>query len=368
MNDPQSPRVLHNFRRSASAAAIALLASVAAAQSVTVPNAAGSREGNSRATAPFEWATFRYQLVVDRAVLGGQPLTIRSLRFRVDGDPARPRTGHRYADLRVSWATTRDPVEPRATVFYPSIGLTQVRSGPLQLPDHNGLPRTTFDVVIPLDTPIVWSGQENLVLDLTVPGPGSSQRFDYPLDAELAQGTVTSFGSAGRFSTGESPALAFGRILQAVPPLAPGGAITARCERLATSRPVWFMLGLSDTSFGGQALPWSLGPIGAPGNSLLVSPDLIRGPYNAIPLGRGYTAFYDEPLPADPSLNGLDLYLQAWSLDFAANALGAVTSNALHLTIGSGGAVRHSAIGWPNPISTGGMHVTPAAIVLSSQP
>ena len=108
-----------------------------------------------------------------------------------------------------------------------------------------------------------------------------------------------------------------------------GGAL----ELVATTLPpcpiIWLQLGLSREHLGSLPLPLALDPIGMPGCRLYVScnlltPCLVVGPF----------ALAAIAVPADPNLVGRSLYVQAIAADPTANALGAITSNAVAARIG----------------------------------
>lgn len=85
-------------------------------------------------------------------------------------------------------------------------------------------------------------------------------------------------------------------------------------------------LGLSNTTYGGTPLPFSLGVLGAPGCSVLASGDDI-GLVTDV-LGTG---FWQWTVPNAP---GASFYNQVFVFDATANALGLTTSNGGHGVIG----------------------------------
>jgi hypothetical protein len=91
---------------------------------------------------------------------------------------------------------------------------------------------------------------------------------------------------------------------------------------------VW--LGWSKTSWGSLRLPVDLGVVGMPGCALRVSPDVGF----VIPT-QGANARLDLWIPADVSLLGRPFHNQAVVVDRAANALGAIVSNAGEGRIGA---------------------------------
>ncbi|MBI5852151.1 MAG: hypothetical protein HZB39_14145 [Planctomycetes bacterium] len=88
------------------------------------------------------------------------------------------------------------------------------------------------------------------------------------------------------------------------------------------------LFGWSDTAFGSLTLPLPLASLGAPGCSLLASPDAVFGVV-AMPI-----ATFPVTVPYLPPVAGLTFFAQSVSLDVAANQLGITTSNGLAMTIG----------------------------------
>ncbi len=129
--------------------------------------------------------------------------------------------------------------------------------------------------------------------------------------------TFATFGS-GCTGTNGVPTLA------AAPGSRPalGGTFTVEAGNLPFGIAL-LMIGLSNVQTGtGIPLPIDLGFLGMPGCPLLVDPEI-----NAPMIGTGTSASWNWPLPAQASLFGIHVYLQAFSLDPTANAFGFVASN-----------------------------------------
>lgn len=129
--------------------------------------------------------------------------------------------------------------------------------------------------------------------------------------------TFATFGS-GCTGTNGVPTLA------AAPGSRPalGGTFTVEAGNLPFGIAL-LMIGLSNVQTGtGIPLPIDLGFLGMPGCPLLVDPEI-----NAPMIGTGTSASWNWPLPAQASLFGIYVYLQAFSLDPTANAFGFVASN-----------------------------------------
>jgi hypothetical protein len=87
--------------------------------------------------------------------------------------------------------------------------------------------------------------------------------------------------------------------------------------------------GFSRTQSGAQPLPLSLQPFGMPGCDLRVSPDA-----NVLVVGSGNAASWFLPVPSLPALLGVELFVQAFAFDPAANAAGVTVSNGGRCRIG----------------------------------
>ena len=104
---------------------------------------------------------------------------------------------------------------------------------------------------------------------------------------------------------------------------------------MPTLPPAFVMYGLSKSRYGGVKLPFDLGPLGAPGNTLYVSPDLML----PVVLRRASFGFYligqtSLPVPNVQSLVGVVLYGQGVAAHPASNQLGFVSSAAVEMRIG----------------------------------
>jgi hypothetical protein len=90
------------------------------------------------------------------------------------------------------------------------------------------------------------------------------------------------------------------------------------------------LLGFSNTTSGGVALPVDLGALGLPGCQLHVALDQA-----AILAGTFGQATFALPIPDDPFLRGGRFYLQAVAVDpWVGNPLGATVSDAAEVVIG----------------------------------
>jgi photosystem II stability/assembly factor-like uncharacterized protein len=109
-----------------------------------------------------------------------------------------------------------------------------------------------------------------------------------------------------------------------------GRPLRLRCEGALPATAAHLLLGLSNSSWAGGALPTDLGAIGMPGCSLLVGPELA---FSAV-TDAGGNASWSVPIPDLPGLLGARLYAQALAADPLLNAFGLGTTAGLELTIG----------------------------------
>lgn len=108
-----------------------------------------------------------------------------------------------------------------------------------------------------------------------------------------------------------------------------GNTMVVTANNLPQSAAI-MLVGFSKTVSGLGALPLSLGAFGAPGCNLRVSPDA-----NVLMLGTGNQATWTFTVPNNAAFVGLGLYNQAVVFDPAANAAGAVGSDAHAMLLGN---------------------------------
>ncbi|GEM_PF-4633220 len=140
---------------------------------------------------------------------------------------------------------------------------------------------------------------------------------------KASPGSWTTYGSACRTSASTLPAIGGA-------PASTGGSLQVSLRRAPAKGAVLLTLGASRTKWFTLTLPLPLRAFGAPGCSLLASPDLLL-PAATTSAG---AASLSLPIPNDPLLAGKTLYLQWWLLDPKANSLGLVTSDAAAALLG----------------------------------
>ena len=109
----------------------------------------------------------------------------------------------------------------------------------------------------------------------------------------------------------------------------PGGVVAIDVVNLPMSLAM-LAGGFSRTAVGSQPLPMSLASFGMPGCNLLVSPDTT-----VLLVGCANAARWSMPVPYTPGLLGIELYLQAFARDPAANAAGITASNGGRCRVGN---------------------------------
>ena len=208
-----------------------------------------------------------------------------------------------------------------------------------------GQSRVGLDTVYHGDT-WEWTGSSWLPLPVIAPAPPRSQAA---MAFDPATGSIVLYG--GRGGTYDDT----WELRGAVPPRSEpfgrgcGGtygvlALTAKPKswpvlgarfslEVAGVRPAWpafLTLGASRSTFGGLQLPFDLGVAGMPGCTLLASGEVAL--FALADLSR--LVKIELAIPGDPLLLGNPLYLQAFTPDLLANALGWTSSNALMMQIG----------------------------------
>ncbi len=192
-----------------------------------------------------------------------------------------------------------------ASPLYTNMGGTQVfANADLSITAGATQALPTFDPVSTLFTPRIWNG----ALHYSTSSTNGAAGYGF-----VGEGCAGTLGVPGNRATSQ-PLL--------------GTTATFEIDRLPLSVG-FFLIGFSRTQGPLGALPTSMAPFGAPGCFARVSPDA-----NNVVIGAGNVATVNFTVPNAPAFVGLQLFTQALSLDSAANALGAVFSDAAALVIG----------------------------------
>ncbi|MEZ5989395.1 MAG: hypothetical protein R3F30_09785 [Planctomycetota bacterium] len=308
---------------------VSLLGPLLAAQAATVvPAPCATYEGNSDLTEPFSWGAGRFQLLLDRAALGGAgTVTVPAVELRRQPDVYAYK-GFKLTNVELWAEATALTVAGMSTTFASNRGTTGVKvlAGDLVVPDQPVVPGLPpFNFKLPFAKPITLARQ-NLLLDLILPGAIVAR--SYALDAHGQGGWVGYFGSDGPMSIGTATLWTRPELCQ------PGGTLHWDIQvQWAPGQflgPASFaMLGSSRTTWGPVPLPVDLAPFGAKGSKLEIAPELY------LPVIWGaVNAFSWLPIPDDKSLLDVVVWGQVLYLDQKANPFGIVTSRAFETRVG----------------------------------
>lgn len=139
----------------------------------------------------------------------------------------------------------------------------------------------------------------------------TAMNFQFPVTGALVPYGKGCSGKAG------TPSLSASK-----PPML-GEDFKIEVTQLPSTGPATLVLGVSDKTWNGILLPFNMGLIGGTGCTLLSSAEFF------LPLtASGGTWSITLPLPNDPGLLLFPFFCQATGIDFSANALGMVFSNA----------------------------------------
>ncbi|PIE22932.1 MAG: hypothetical protein CSA62_10170 [Planctomycetota bacterium] len=255
-------------------------------------------------------------------------------------------TAKRNVEMHMGYSKHEPATMPARFSEIPSSPLTLGFKGTIALPSStppiSGLPQ--FAVKIKLNKPFVFLAKKgNLVIDMKV---SASFASDWNIDCLLSQSSWQNGSSAllGKSCSGtgnKTPQLivdslhllAPGREARIVLVNAPDKSKGTAIEQLAFN-----FLGISNTSWGSMKLPYAL-PTGC---SLYTSMDLLQAIKLEAPVNNARSASFYWKLPADPRLNGKELFTQSLLVDLGANSMGLLLTHALKLKIGVGSSAPYS--------------------------
>jgi len=345
-----------------SLALFCLLASSLTAQKVLPPPAA-IFEGPGDTLIPFSANGFHFQQIYDGAALAPESATVQALAFRRGNDLAnQSKTFSSYTLPKTIVQMGRTTVWPTnmSLTFAKNITTTLVTvfQGTLILPAQTkSIGPGPFNIQIKLARPFVYKRQlDHLILDMVVAGKSTSKNL-YFVDrvSGVPAGNVRAFGTGGTLKA--SPYLIS---TTAAGALMPGGQVILEVTNLNKVYPVLAVFGLSDSTFGPVALPWNLKNLGAPGNSLYVSMDLLF-PIKIQKMSVFYGGIANFGVPLSPTIAGAKIFGQGIILDSASNKLGLVFSSALEFQIGGRIVAPFQSLFAPDSTATTGSypHVSP---------
>ena len=320
-------------------AAFAVVSSMVAAQnSKVIPAANATVAGTGASMHPFSTTAPRAQQVWTGTSVTLGAAFIDGFSYRCNAPRRQALQGRSYPSVTLSFGSTSITPATMTTTFASNITstMTTVFSGAYNLPPQPATQTSpsAFDINFSWSQPFVFTpAGGNLLADFTV--PGTSTQSQYNVDAYVAGGgngrSVTAFGSSGTFSRPEAARLSGGNSA-----VTPGGSLDIICQPFTTSYTGNLMFGVSRTTWGSIPLPLDLSLLGATGNNLYVSMDLVL-PYNTGRGGRGGTGTssrFRTTVPAQTPI-GLTFYAQAYYLDANANTAGLVTTRGLSIVIAS---------------------------------
>ncbi len=301
---------------------------------VVIPAGFAGREGSSSSYVPAGRAPSRSQFLYARRVLPGGTWKVKEIRLRRDGTDRALFAGHDFPTAIWMSNLERDPAAGYSGIFAENRGKDfslvmkekNVHYPAAAKPSKAPAP---FSVAFVLDMPFPYAGKALLFEFAVSPGRGSSKRWypdaqSYPWKGAPTGGIRTYSGKgcpANFYNYGVKPSVGLG--------LYHYGYSRAAGKAL----PALDVVGRSRTRAGALSLPFDLGPLGAPGCSLYLSPDLVR-------TGRtspaGYVRFDWGYVPNDPALEGGTYYEQQFVLDPSFNALGLRASRLAACTVGRG--------------------------------
>jgi hypothetical protein len=321
---------------------------------IIVPASMATAFGNSNNNIPFSWNPTKYQQVF----LGSEISFIGVLLgmgLRQD-DQFQGYEAH-VIEIEVTFGgSTLDPATLTPT-FANNFNSTTLPARNVFARRKFALPRmplglpanpAEFFITIPFDLPLpfVLPAGQNLVVEVVNWGNTNNNAiFTYPLDAGSGVTTTRLYASGNPMATTGTLGVNYGHVIALKPagnqPSIPrlyntnlprlGASFHFGLIGAKPSTAAILLIGHSNTTWVGLPLPFDLTPAGAPGCSLLASGQLLL----AMPVAGGGDLPVTLPIPQHSALDGASVYLQYLLLDPGVNAVGLVTSNGGHATLGN---------------------------------
>ena len=308
------------------------LAALSAQSTIVVPPSAATVDHTPYVSSPFTVDVGRFQHLIRGDALTPSVALIREFAYRADQRMGSAAKGRVVPKLTLyAGYSPKTPVTMLPSFASNRSGVqTKLYTGSYRLPTQ---PRLNgpgpWNLVFKLATPFLYTRSKgNLLLEFEMPGRVTTLYW-YPIDAFSGSrgGTMKRFGRAGRLVGGDS----YGVSGLGLYMLHPDGRAMLGIDGLRRNYPVLAAFGLSNTRYGSLRLPFDLAPLGASGNELSVSLDiLLPVALRTDPKGDYYGA---GVLPLPKSGLPARLYGQALIIDAASNRLGIVTSRGIEFGI-----------------------------------
>lgn len=321
---------------SLSVALVATVVPLYAQSSATkvIPPEVATTDGNS--SSPYfsgYGAGIAQQVIASWAVCHASAL-VNEVDLRADGANATALSARTFTNLKfyVGYAQT-SPTTMSSTFSANRGAVTKYIDASYTLPAQVATARP-FNIPFKLGSPFVFLPVKgDLLIEWEVPGMYSKGQYFFDAhNSKTSVGTADAFGTAGSFSKTSS----YGVSGPAPDKLVPGGSIEFRAYGVPSNNGSLAFLGFSRTSFGPLGLPFDLTVLGASGNFLNVSVDLVL----PLPLTAGKIGVFNGssivPVPADQGLAGLHVYMQGAFVDTQANNFGLVFSQGVDFGLVSG--------------------------------
>ena len=325
--------------------AAALTTSALSAQgSIELPSTANPTfELTDYEQVPFMQPNARVQMFYGASEVGTAPFVATGLSFRYDGPIPQVGAPGPFAiqQLALRIGTTSVAVPGADFAANLSQPLTEVFNGPwTYLPDPGiafphpwGDPNGSLTWTFTQPVPIVVPAGEWLVVDVTMVG-NNIANFGFAhamLDGKATTGGAVD-GVTGNYGAGCAATVGGAAASAGVEgTVAPGAAHFLTGQNLGANAITLGLFGIGDQLYNGTPLPFVL-----PGTacSLLTSAELT-----ALTLADATGAVLGAALPlvvpADPALNGMQLFEQLAALAPGANPFGIVFSDAVAVTLGA---------------------------------
>ncbi|MFQ5504124.1 MAG: hypothetical protein ACE5F1_04900 [Planctomycetota bacterium] len=329
-----------------------------------LPAFAASADANAESHFPFGLDAGRMQELVEGSSIAVASATLTSFAYRKDTAQRTWYTGRIIKQLKLSLGhSSKTPATMSRNFAANRTGTqTQVFAGaynlPPQAPPVSGPGK--WNIVLKPNNPFQFQRSlGNLLIEIEIPGL-VNKRFLYSLDAHKGSkgGSMRSFGPRGVFASKDAYAFAGSDAYL----LHPDGRARLDLVGLMKAYPTVLGIGLSDSQFGSLTLPFDLKPLGAPGNSLLVSLEILA-PVALTKRGSLYEARLSLPIPKVAIPAGTKVFAQMLFVDQPSNTLGLVLSGGVEMTIAPRVGTPIQALGAVNSAAATGNYVLGTSVI-----